>query len=56
MLNLPTDVKCTGPDHLLSMLKKVEAVGGEGLMMRKEKSKYEGKRSATLLKVKVGHL
>ncbi|TPX70804.1 hypothetical protein SpCBS45565_g01500 [Spizellomyces sp. 'palustris'] len=32
--------------------KTVEAQGGEGLMMRKPGSLYEGKRSATLLKVK----
>lgn len=33
-------------------LQKVEAMGGEGIMLRKPKSKYERKRSSSLLKVK----
>ncbi|KAE8226596.1 hypothetical protein CF319_g821 [Tilletia indica] len=44
--------KCTSREHLLEELKKVEAVGGEGLMLRKAGSQYEHKRSRTLLKVK----
>lgn len=38
--------------HLLSELKKIEAAGGEGLMIRKPGSLYEVGRSSTLLKVK----
>eukprot|EP00392_Amoebophrya_sp_AT5.2_P006361 g6373.t1 len=34
------------------LLKRVEQKGGEGLMLREPKSKYEKKRSNTLLKVK----
>lgn len=37
---------------LLSDLKKIEAAGGEGLMIRKPMSLYEIGRSSTLLKVK----
>lgn len=33
-------------------LKRIEALGGEGLMLREPKSKYEAGRSTTLLKVK----
>lgn len=40
-------------DHVFDMLKEVEAHGGEGLMLRKPGSKYEGRRSSTLLKIKV---
>ncbi len=40
-------------EHVLEELKKVETLGGEGLMLRKPGSRYEGRRSATLLKVKV---
>jgi DNA ligase-1 len=43
---------CTGLDHLKSELARVEALGGEGLMARKPRSKYEAGRSSTLLKVK----
>lgn len=43
---------CEGHEHLKSELEKVEALGGEGLMARKPKSKYEAGRSNTLLKVK----
>ncbi|EIM86354.1 DNA ligase/mRNA capping enzyme, partial [Stereum hirsutum FP-91666 SS1] len=39
-------------DHVFDMLKEVEAHGGEGLMLRKPGSKYEGRRSSTLLKIK----
>lgn len=46
MLNL------TGITHLEQRLKEVEAVGGEGLMLRAPNSFYETKRSQTLLKVK----
>jgi DNA ligase-1 len=52
-------------EHLQAELKRVEALGGEGLMLRKPGSGYEIGRSWTLLKVKsfkddeaevVGHL
>ncbi|EAU82651.2 DNA ligase [Coprinopsis cinerea okayama7 len=39
-------------DHVLEKLKEIEELGGEGLMLRKPQSKYEGSRSNTLLKVK----
>lgn len=45
-------VKCKGKQHLLDELKRVEAAGGEGLMLRQPKSEYEWRRSKTLLKVK----
>lgn len=38
--------------NLDEMLKAIEDLGGEGLMLRQPGSKYEGKRSKTLLKVK----
>ena len=43
---------CRGVDHLREELARVEALGGEGLMLRQPGSKYEAGRSATLLKVK----
>src|SRR5262245_46293511 len=43
---------CRGVDHLREELARVEALGGEGLMLRQPASKYEAGRSATLLKVK----
>ncbi|TDL17860.1 DNA ligase/mRNA capping enzyme [Rickenella mellea] len=39
-------------DHVLEMLKDIEAKGGEGLMLRKPKSLYEPTRSNTLQKIK----
>ncbi|BGP26818.1 DNA ligase [Rhodotorula toruloides] len=44
--------KCNGWEHLMRRLEEVKNVGGEGLMLRKPDSKYEPKRSSTLLKVK----
>ncbi|KAJ7182702.1 DNA ligase/mRNA capping enzyme [Mycena crocata] len=38
--------------HVLKKLKEIETLGGEGLMLRRAKSQYEGKRSGTLLKIK----
>ncbi|EIM79127.1 nucleic acid-binding protein [Stereum hirsutum FP-91666 SS1] len=38
--------------HVFDMFKEVEAHGEEGLMLRKPGSKYEGRRSSTLLKIK----
>ena len=46
---------CRGVDHLREELARVEALGGEGLMLRKPGSKYEVGRSSTLLKVKTFH-
>lgn len=45
-------VACTGLDHLRRELARLEALGGEGLMLRKAGSKYESGRSSTLLKAK----
>lgn len=36
-------------------LEQMEAVGGEGLMLRKDDSEYEYGRSTALLKVKTFH-
>jgi len=47
--------RCDGFDHLRVELARVEALGGEGLMMRKAGSRYEVGRSWTLLKVKTFH-
>ncbi|MCK6591983.1 MAG: DNA ligase [Polyangiaceae bacterium] len=43
---------CKGLGHLREELARVEALGGEGLMLRKPGSRYEVGRSSTLLKVK----
>jgi DNA ligase-1 len=47
--------RCTGTDHLRNELAGVEAMGGEGLMLRKPGSAYVAGRSDTLLKVKTFH-
>lgn len=47
--------QCTGTPHLLRTLEQVQAVGGEGLMLRAPSSRYECGRSNTLLKVKTFH-
>jgi DNA ligase-1 len=44
--------QCRGHDHLKEELARVEALGGEGLMARRPKSRYEVGRSSSLLKVK----
>ena len=46
---------CTGIAHLREELARVEALGGEGLMLRRPRSKYEVGRSQSLLKVKTFH-
>ncbi|KIM38613.1 hypothetical protein M413DRAFT_239846 [Hebeloma cylindrosporum] len=38
--------------HVLDKLKEIETLGGEGLMLRKPSSVYEGRRSGSLLKIK----
>jgi len=57
--------RCRGIPHLREELQRVEALGGEGLMLRQPGSRYVVGRSSTLLKVKtfvdaearvVGHL
>jgi DNA ligase-1 len=48
-------VACTGIDHLKQELARLEALGGEGLMLRRAGSRYESGRSSTLLKVKSFH-
>ncbi|MFO0722540.1 MAG: DNA ligase [Myxococcota bacterium] len=47
--------RCEGLDHLRTELKRVESLGGEGLMMRRPGSRYEVGRSSSLLKVKSFH-
>lgn len=44
--------RCTSVSHLRQELARVEALGGEGVMLRRVGSKYEVGRSYTLLKVK----
>jgi len=46
---------CRGIEHLRSELARVEALGGEGLMLREPQSKYVAGRSTTLLKLKTFH-
>jgi DNA ligase-1 len=48
-------VRCEGIAHLKEELARVEALGGEGLMLRRPGSKYEVGRSQSLLKVKTFH-
>ena len=47
--------ECLGIAHLREELARVEALGGEGLMLRRPGSKYEVGRSQSLLKVKTFH-
>src|SRR6185369_6822442 len=44
--------RCNGLDHLRAELRRVEGLGGEGLMLRRPGSRYEVGRSSSLLKVK----
>lgn len=48
-------VPCENIEHLRIELARVEALGGEGLMLRRPGSRYEAGRSSTLLKVKTFH-
>lgn len=56
---ITTDVvkqcRCTSRDHLKQFVDDVIKNGGEGAMLRQPHSKYEFKRSSTLLKVKRFH-
>jgi DNA ligase-1 len=47
--------RCEGVDHLREELRRVETLGGEGLMLRRPGSPYEIGRSTSLLKVKTFH-
>ena len=47
--------RCLGTRHLEAELARIEALGGEGLMLRQPGSEYEAGRSATLLKLKRFH-
>jgi DNA ligase-1 len=47
--------QCRGVEHLREELARIEALGGEGLMLREPGSKYQIGRSTTLLKVKTFH-
>ena len=47
--------RCRSVEHLREELQRVEALGGEGLMLRQPGSLYEAGRSGTLLKVKSFH-
>ncbi|KAF8179188.1 DNA ligase/mRNA capping enzyme [Pholiota molesta] len=38
--------------HVLARLREVESLGGEGVMLRRAASMYEGRRSGSLLKIK----
>jgi DNA ligase-1 len=48
-------VLCKSIDHLREELARVEALGGEGLMLREPGSVYAAGRSSSLLKVKTFH-
>lgn len=54
-LELCAHARCEGVEHLKRELARVEALGGEGLMLRQPGSRYEVGRSSTLLKVKSFH-
>jgi DNA ligase len=47
--------RCKNLDGLRAELSRIEALGGEGLMLRQPGSKYVAGRSSTLLKVKTFH-
>lgn len=47
--------RCQGTKHLREELARIEAIDGEGLMLRQPESVYEVGRSSTLLKVKNFH-
>jgi DNA ligase-1 len=54
-VQLHAHAQCRGVEHLREELARIEALGGEGLMLRQPASKYEIGRSTTLLKVKSFH-
>lgn len=46
---------CKDEEHLQKEMKRVVSLGGEGMMIRDPKSKYEHRRTKTMLKVKEFH-
>ncbi|MCI0358948.1 MAG: DNA ligase [Planctomycetaceae bacterium] len=54
-IQLHEHLQCKSVEHLREELARVEALGGEGLMLREPGSKYQIGRSSTLLKVKTFH-
>src|ERR1700749_4404405 len=54
-VTLVTQTRVKNLEHMQEMLSEVQQGGGEGLMLRQPESKYDGKRSSTLLKVKTFH-
>ncbi len=54
-LRAHTHTRCEGTEQLRDELARVEALGGEGLMLRQPGSRYEAGRSNTLVKVKSFH-
>ncbi|CAN5457123.1 hypothetical protein BH10PLA2_BH10PLA2_32590 [soil metagenome] len=46
---------CEGVDHLRGELARLEALGAEGVMLRRPGARYEGGRSTTLQKLKSFH-
>lgn len=54
-VSLHDQILCQNIAHLRAELARVEALGGEGLMLRQPGSTYVAGRSATLLKVKTFH-
>ena len=51
-LQIVEQIRCKGLNHMLEILDKVEKKGGEGIMLRKPGSLYQGTRTNALLKVK----
>lgn len=54
LFQLP-QIRCKGPAHLKTYADHILANGGEGVMLREPGSRYEPRRSSTLLKVKRFH-
>jgi DNA ligase-1 len=54
-VNVLDQARCASIEALKAELARVEALGGEGLMLRQPGSPYEAGRSTTLLKVKTFH-
>ncbi|KAG6877708.1 hypothetical protein C0993_004803 [Termitomyces sp. T159_Od127] len=52
VVNIVKHEKATSRQHVLDKLREIESLGGEGLMLRKPASEYEGSRSGSLLKIK----
>ena len=52
---LHPQTRCLGMEHLLDELAKIEALDGEGLMLRSATAAHRGGRSSDLLKVKSFH-